>query len=62
MEFYIRGDAIDCKSTRDNINTDLESILTDAELKYKTKFKRRLRVLAFKNNIIDIGWQNLDLN
>lgn len=37
MEWYIRGDAIDCPETRANINKDLDSVFPAAEKRFGLK-------------------------
>ena len=37
LEWYVRGDAVDCPETRKNINKDLDSILPEAEKKFGLK-------------------------
>lgn len=37
MEWYIRGEAVDCPETRANINKDLDSVFPEAEKKFGLK-------------------------
>lgn len=37
MEWYIRGEAVDCPETRANINKDLDSVFPETEKKFGLK-------------------------